>query len=191
MVRGRGGRGRGRGGGQSAHTAIRALERRITGHRTVPAMNPPAFVQRPWNSWTFERLETTTEAFQGFNITVNDVITQIRGKCAIAAEGNQILIKVRSAQIWCTASSLIYPDVDAAFYELAGETDSIEQNERSAKRDKGTLNAPARVGYVFPTADQKDILGSSRGGLIICNAVATQANSNLTFRVQVLWQSST
>lgn len=180
------------GNGQTrAMQAVRNLERRMTGHKTVPANNPPAYVQRPWNSWTFERLDTTTQDLQGINITVQDVIDNIRAKCAIAASGNQILIKVMSAQIWCTASSLVYPDLDAAFYELAGESTSTEQNERSTQRDKGTLNMPAKCGYVYPTSDRKDILGTARGGLIICNGIATNSGSNLTLRVQVLWQSST
>lgn len=162
----------------------------MTGHKMVPANNPPAFVQRPWNNWTFERLETTTTDLQGINITVGDIIDQIRAKNAIAETGNQILIKVQAAQIWCTASGLIYPDLDAAFYELAGESTSTDQNERSTQRDKGTLNMPAKVGYVYPSTDRKDILGANQRGLIVCNGIATEATSNLTFRVQVLWQSS-
>lgn len=173
-----------------AMQAVRALERRMNGHKTVPANNPPAFVQRPWNSWTFERLETTTGELQGVNITVGDVIQQIRNKCAIAADGNQILIKVQSAQIWCTASGLIYPDLDAAFFELAGESTSIDQNERSAQRDKGTLNMPAKVGYVYPSSDRKEILNGNDSALIICNGIASETGSNLTFRIQVLYISS-
>lgn len=185
------GRGRGRVTNQSrAMQAVRNLERRMTGHRTVPANNPPAFVERPWNSWTFERLETTTTQLQGISITVNDIITQIRSKCAIAAENNQILIKIQSAQIWCTASTLIVPDISVTFYELSGETISTEQNQRSTQRDKGTLNMPAKCGYVFPTTDRKDILGTARAGLLVCNAIGTDVGSNITFRVQVLWQSS-
>lgn len=190
MTRSQRGRGRRPMGQPAALTAVRNLERKITGHKTVPANNPPAFVQRPWNSWTFERAEVTTETFQGFNITVGDIIDQIRGKCAIAAEGNQILIKVQASQIWCTASNLTYPDLDAAFFELAGESASIDQKERSTQRDKGTLNMPSKVGYVYPTADRKDILGINQRGLIVCNGIATAIGSNLTFRVQVLWQSS-
>lgn len=185
------GRGRGRATNQSrAMQAVRNLERRMTGHRTVPANNPPAFVERPWNSWTFERLDGTTGDLQGINITVGDIISQIRSKCAIAEGNTQILVKIQSSQVWCTASTLIVPDMSVTFYELAGETSSTEQNVRSAQRDKGTLNMPAKCGYVYPASDRKDILGSSRAGLLICNAVATATGSNLTFRVQVLWQSS-
>jgi len=185
------GRGRGRVANQNrAMQAVRNLERRITGHRTVPANNPPPFVERPWNSWTFERMDNTTGVLQGFNITVGDIINQIRGKCAIAEEGNQILIKIQSCQVWCTASNLIVPDISVTFYEIAGETLSIDQNARSSQRDKGTLNMPAKCGYVYPSSDRKDILNGARANLLVVNAVATELGSNITFRVQVLWQSS-
>lgn len=181
-------------GPQHVTTAIRQLERRLTGHKTVPANNPPAYVQRPWNSWTFERTEITTADLQGYSITVGDIINQIRAKCNIAADNqgvaNQILIKVQSSQIWCTASGLILPDVDAAFYELSGEKVATAQNERSSQRDKGTLNMPAKVGYMYPNADRKDIFGPAEAALLVCNAIATESGSNLIFRVQVLWQSS-
>jgi hypothetical protein len=168
---------------------FKELERRLTGHKTVPAPNPPAFVQLPWNSWTFERLDTTTADLQGASITVSDVITQIRGKLLLT-EGSDIRIKVQSAQIWCTASGLIYPDLEATFYELVGETTASNQYPRSTQRDKGTLNMPARTGYTYPSADKREVLGSPQGALIISTGVASELGSNITFRVQVLWQTS-
>merc|ERR1711998_110199 len=122
---------------------FRMLERRLTGHKTVPATNPPAFVQLPWNSWTFERTDNTTSDLQGFNITVGDVLTQIRSRLQISDTAD-LRIKVQSSQIWCTASGLIFPDLEATFYELTGETTSTLQYPRSVQRDKGTLNMPAR-----------------------------------------------
>lgn len=187
------GRGRARGRANNATMAVnqrfRELERRLTGHKTVPALNPPAFVQLPWNSWTFERLDNTTSDLQGFNITVADVITQIRARLLLA-DGADIRIKVQSAQIWCTASNLVYPDLEATFYELVGETTSTTQYPRSTQRDKGTLNMPARCGYTYPSADKREVLGSPQGSLIISNGIATESGSNITFRVQVLWQAS-
>lgn len=181
-------------GRQNVTTAIRQLERRLTGHKTVPANNPPAFVQKPWNSWTFERTEITSADLQGYSITVGDIIDQIRARCNIAAVNNgvanQILIKIQSSQIWCTASGLILPDMDASFYELAGEKLPTTQNVRSAQRDKGTLNMPAKVGYMYPSNDKKDIFGPAESQLLICDAIGTETGSNLIFRVQVLWQSS-
>lgn len=163
----------------------------MTGHKTVPANNPTAFVQRPWNSWTYEKFETTTGDLQTVSITVNDITNNIRGRCAISAEGNKLQLKILSSQIWCTASSLTYPDLEAAFFEVQGDT-PLTQQIRSLQRDKGTLNMPAKAGYVFPTVDQRDIvgdLGNILNSLKICEGTATESGSNLTFRVQVLWQS--
>lgn len=186
------GRGRGRVNNRTrAVQAVRNLERRITGHKTVPANNPPAFVQRPWNSWTFEKLETTTSNLQTVTITVNDIVNNIRSRGAIGVTGNQIQLKVLSSQIWCTASSLTYPDLEAAFFELQGEVPTT-QNVRSLQRDKGTLNMPAKAGFMFPSADRRDIvgdLGPSINTLRVCSGTATNTGSNLTFRVQVLWQT--
>jgi len=168
---------------------FRNLERRLTGHKTVPATNPPAFVQLPWNSWTFERTDSTTSDLQGINITVGDVLTQIRSRLQLA-DSADIRIKVQSSQIWCTAAGLVYPDLEATFYELLGETTANQQNPRSTQRDKGTLNMPARCGYMYPSADKREIVGSPQSGLIISNGVATSTGSELTFRIQVLWQSS-
>lgn len=185
----RGARNPNTGRNSAVHQQIKALERRLTGHKTVPAANPPSFVQVPWNSWTFEREEQTTTDLQGFNITVADVINQIKGRLGFS-DGADVRIKVQSGQIWCTASTLIYPDIEGAFYELAGEVSSLRQSVRSTQRDKGTLNMPARVGYAYPSADRREILGSDDAGLIIANGVASQAESRVTFRLQVLWNSN-
>jgi len=188
-------RGRGRAGGRANNATLavnqrfRQLERRLTGHKTVPATNPTAFVQLPWNSWTFERLETTTANLQGINITVSDILAQIRSRVLLDANAD-IRIKVQSAQIWCTASTLVYPDLEATFYELVGESTSTNQYPRSTQRDKGTLNMPARCGYNYPSADKREVLGAPESGLIVSTGVATDTGSNLTFRVHVLWQSS-
>lgn len=190
MVRGRG---RGRGPAfnvdRTVNQRFRQLERRLTGHKTTPSTNPSAFVQLPWNSWTFERLETTNADLQGVNITVGGILTQIRSRLLLQ-DGADIRIKVQSAQIWCTASNLIYPDLESTFYELVGESTASNQYPRSTQRDKGTLNMPARCGYTYPSADKREVLGSPESGLIVSTGVATSSGSNLTFRVQVLWQAS-
>lgn len=179
-------------GGVAAQTVdqrFRQLERRLTGHKTVPATNPPAFVQVPWNTWTFERTDTTTQNLQGFNITVQDILTQLKNRL-LFSDGADLRIKVQSAQIWCTAAGLIFPDLEATFYELSGESTSVNQYPRSVQRDKGTLNMPARCGYMYPSADKREIVGTPEAGLIVSTGVATASGSEITFRVQVLWQAN-
>lgn len=184
---GRGGR-RPRAEQPRAMRAIKQLSNSISGHKVTPSMNPTAFVQRPWNSWTFERAVTTEAELATTSITAADIVTQLRGFNGIAAEAD-VLIKVQSSSVWCTASSLIYPDLEVAFYEISGESSTSLQQERSLQRDKGTLNVPARCGYQFPLADRKEILGSNQGALDILTARVTDIGSKLTMRVHVLWQS--
>lgn len=168
---------------------LRQFERRLTGHKTVPATNPPAFVQLPWNSWTFERTDNTTAALQGFNITVSDILGQIRSRINIDQNAD-LRVKIQSSQVWCTASGLVLPDLEATFYDIAGETTATTQQPRSVQRDIGTLNMPARCGYNYPSVDKKEIVDSTQGNLIVTNGIATAQGSNITFRVQVLWQCS-
>merc|ERR1712006_23258 len=107
------------------------------------------------------------------------------GRSRVLLDANaDIRIKVQSAQIWCTASTLVYPDLEATFYELVGESTSTNQYPRS------TQNMPARCGYNYPSADKREVLGAPESGLIVSTGVATDTGSNLTFRVHVLWQSS-
>lgn len=171
---------------------MRNMERRMTGHKTVPANNPPAFVQLPWNSFTFERTNQTTDAASSSTVTVIDVLTQIVNKVGLSTSPDaQVRIKVRSAQVWCTvAGTLVHPDMEVQFYELSGENTSAVQQPRSTQRDLGTLNLPAKVGYVFPLADAKEILAAPDAALRIVTATVAETGSELTTRIQVLWQSS-
>jgi hypothetical protein len=131
----------------------------------------------------------TSTAAEALVIRVSDVISQIRSKCAIAESGNQILIKVQSAMCWVTAAGLIYPDLQAVFYELSSASTS-SQSIRSQQRDKGTLNLPARAGYVFPMSDSKEILAGDDGNTTIVSGIADTPGSIITARVSILWQSS-
>jgi len=166
---------------------VRRLESRMDGHKFVPSDEPTGFVERPWNTWTYEVTVSTTQGATTFAVSAGNIQSQIRTKCQIAEDGNNLLIKVRTASAWVTAAGLIYPDLQAVFYELdPNGTQSI----RSQQRDKGTLNRPAKAGYVFPAADAKEILGSSESGVSIMTATADTPGSIITVRCQVLWQSS-
>lgn len=190
VARGRGGRTQTGSSAAHATAMVRRLEHRVNGYRVVPAPHPTTFVERPWNSWTFEKSAQTTEGALSLVTRINDVITQIRSKCAIAESGNNILLKVLSASGWVTAAGLIYPDLQAVFYELSSASTS-GQAIRSQQRDKGTLNMPAKAGYVYPMSDQKEILSNDDANTDIFTCIAGAADSIVTARVHVLWQSST
>lgn len=169
------------------------LERRLTGHKTVPQDNPPAYVALPWNSFTYEKTQEAGQALATQSTTVQEVISQIAARCGLADTPPRVAdvrIKVLSAQVWGTiGSTLAVPEISVEFYEIAGETPTT-QRPRSSQRDIGTLNKPAKVGYVYPVADQREIVADDAVALKIADAIAVYEGMNLTTRVQVLWQSS-
>lgn len=168
--------------------ALRQFEMRMTGHRTVPAPNPPAFVQLPWNSWTYQRTDRTQSQLERVLVTVGDITGQIKAQLGIdnPQENKGIRIKVQGAQVWCTASTLVLPRINCTFYEL----ESGSNQPRSNQVDVGTLQNPAKCGYKFPNSDSKNVLitpfDSEQN---VCDAIAESQDSDVTLRVQVLWQT--
>lgn len=163
----------------------------MMGHKINPAIDPPAFVDRPWNDWTFSRSDVTLAAQQVDQVTVGDIINQIRARCNIAAVGdtasdNYIQLRIKRAQVWCTvADTLLQPDLDVNFYELSGDNKVV----RKQIRDLGTLNRPAKVGYQYPVTDSQDVLDNDNASNIILQSVAVSTGSVITSRVSLLWRS--
>lgn len=172
---------------------LKSVERRLTnrmmGHSFTPSMEPTAFVQKPWNSWTFERTDTTTAQLEAVLVTVGNIITQIQGRNGLSTD-NKIVLKIQDAVIWCTAAGLIQPDIECTFYELNEKT-VLPQQPRSIQRDLGTLNRPAKCGYRFPLADSKEIIFEDEAALLVTSAVAVAEGSLVTTRLHVLWQFQT
>ena len=192
------GRGRGRGSNrastnpemQTLRRRLANMESRVQGRKVNPAPNPPCFVEVPWNDWTFERLETTTEDLQNIDISVAGITQQIRGRLGIESTAT-IWLKVQSAYVWATSAGpdFVTPDVEVSFYEVQGEPSA--QHARSVQRDKGTLNMPARCGFIYPINDSREILGNtSERALNILRATASASGTNVTLRVHVLYQSN-
>jgi hypothetical protein len=151
------------------------------------------YVQRPWNSWTFQRTDFTTADFEGVTITVKDIQDQIRGRCNINTVGstgnaNQISLRVTSAHVWVTASSLILPDMETTFFEL--NPNDTNQSIRYTQRDVGTLNMPAKCGYSYPLNDSKEVLASNDEALNVVLTTPNATGSQVTHRIHVLWRSS-
>jgi len=172
---------------------LNSLRREMTGHAIVPASNPPQYIQRPWNNWTFQRTDFTTADFEVVAITVGDIIDQIRARCNINTQGssgtgNQISIRISVAQAWVTASSLIQPDMETLFFEL--NPNDVNAQVRYTQRDVGTLNMPAKCGYHFPYMDSKEVLASNDRNVKVMNVTAAANGSKVTTRVQCVWRSS-
>jgi hypothetical protein len=187
----RGGRANARRRGRpSAAVQIRRLRNDMQGHHVTPSLDPHSFVQLPWNNWTFERTYEANANPATQDITVIDIIDQLVARVGLTSATN-CRIKIASCRAWVTAKGLVYPDLAAEFYEIAGQqSETINRFPRYIGRDKGTLNRPARVGYNFPTVDRKEILGSDQGTLLLAKITDNSGvGSTITIRFQILWQS--
>lgn len=193
---GRGGRGRRNGGRGNAAGRMRQelnhLKTALQGAKSLPSPVPRTFIQYPWNSWTFEAITATTGASQLVRTIVQNVFDDIAVKLQLGSTvgGPQeyLKIKVQSAQVWATASGLIYPNLRADFYEINQGTGGINAASiRSTQVDKGTLNVPARAGYVFPVSDSKDVLNEGDKTLRIVDATPLDSGTVVTTRIHVLW----
>lgn len=172
---------------------ITTLEHKLNGRKTVPQDNPPAYVALPWNSFTYEKTQEAAQAEVVQSTTVQDILAQIVTRCGLADTPPRVAdvrIKVLSCQTWGTVGgTLLVPEILAEFFELSGETITT-QRPRSSQRDIGTLNKPAKAGYVYPIQDQREIVADDNVALRVADVTAVYQGMNLTTRVQVLWQSS-
>jgi len=159
------------------------------GTRTVPSPVPKPFVQYPWNPWTYEGNFVTEAADQIFKIRVQEIFDDIKVKLNLSSI-DFLKLKIQSSQVWCTASGLVYPSLRADFYEInsGGDTAQNAASIRSTQADRGTLNMPAKAGYKYPVSDSKDVLNADDNLLNVVAGSASDVGSNLTFRVQMLWQ---
>jgi len=165
---------------------LASQENRMMGTRTRPPQIPRTFIQYPWNSWTYESVFTTTSQIDKFSVTIQELMSDLTGKLGLDSTTG-LRLKIQSSQVWCTASSLVYPSLSADFYEINGNTANAA-SVRSTQVDKGTLNVPARAGYLFPVSDTKDVLNDGDTSLNVVAAKADVTGSVLTFRVHFLWQ---
>lgn len=192
-MNGRGGRGRARGAGGVGRLRqeLTSLKHSVNGTKTTPPADPKGYVAIPWNSYTYERMVVTTAANQSVTIELTDVLAQLVLRIGLSS-ATRIAAKIRSAQCWatCGGSSFVVPDLTAAFHELANP--QVGNTIRSLQRDKGTLQNPARAGYVYPTSDSKELLDEPGSGTVdIVTATGGDIGTYLTIRIQILWKANT
>merc|ERR1712096_480557 len=173
-----------------ARALVRASQHRDAGKKLVPALRPPQIVRLPWNSYTFSATYST-DTTTTINITVGSIRQQIVSRMGLTGAPGRISLKVNSCYAWNTAvgGSFAQPSMEGLFWEL--NTDSGgSYSVRSEQYDHGTLNVPARVGYLYPLTDRKEVHTSSNDTHVIAKLVVpttTGGNGNVTVRVNVLW----
>lgn len=173
-------------------TKLNQLHRQVHGAKLVPQIDPPAFVQRPWNSYTFERTSNTTAAYQDDILNADDIMNQLRNRMGLES-GAGVRIKVERVQVWATSTGPTFslPDIEVDFYELLSNP-AAKPAVRSVQRDIGTLQAPAKVGYEYPVADAKEVITEDEAKTrLICRVVAAEIGTKNTIRAHVLWKSIT
>jgi len=172
---------------------IRASQKRDAGKKLVPALRPPQIVRLPWNSYTFSATYDTTSATT-ITITVGSIRQQIISRMGFTGAPGKISLKVNSAYGWNTAvgGSFAQPSLEGLFWELATDSGG-SYSVRSEQYDHGTLNVPARVGYLFPLTDRKEVHTVTNDAHVIVRFVVpttSGGNGNITVRVHVLWNSA-
>lgn len=175
--------GKGTSAGEKALRMVRASEKANKGYKMTPSDLPKTFIEAPWNSWTFESTSLSTAT--ATEITVNTIITQLATKLSLTSI-ERVRIKIHAAQIWVLpGSTLIFPNLEATFYELS----QGDQQIRSLQRDIGNWSKAAKAGYVYPTVDKSEIYNLTDKDRKVCMGLALTAGSQITLRVQVLWRS--
>merc|ERR1711981_851084 len=108
------------------------------GAKMVPSPVPRAFVQIPWNSWTYEFSEDVPAASANtpLTVTVTKILQNLTDEIGLDSTAS-IRVKIQSAQVWVTASGLQYPSLTADFYEI----NSIGQRD-AEHAGKGGVRLP-------------------------------------------------
>lgn len=186
---GRRGRGRGR-NATSTRNIVRAAQKRDAGKKLVPAMRPPQIVRLPWNAYCYSATYSTASSTQ-ITVSIGSIRGQIIARMGLTGAPGQISIKVNTAYAWnvATGGSFAQPSLEGLFWELCTDSGG-SYSVRSEQYDHGTLNVPARVGYLYPLSDRKEIHTSDNDSHVVAKFVvpsSTGGNGVITVRVNVLW----
>lgn len=172
---------------------VRRAQKQDHGHKTIPAMRPPQFVRLPWNSYTFSATYATASAANTIRITIGNIRAQIISRMGLASAPGVISMKVRAAQAWNTSvgPAFAQPSLESLFYELSTDSGG-SYSVRSEQYDHGTLNIPARGGYLYPLTDRKEVHTAANDAHVVAifTTPSGGANGNVTVRVSLLWNVS-
>jgi len=190
------GRGRGRGKGNSAiqrtvNQAIRRNERHDRGQLITPSPFPPNFTVFPWNSYTYSVtynvVSATTES-----ITTTEIKTRLRATMGLESDAI-ITMKIERCRVWnistgssTTGPNFVMPNITVRYFELSGGT-SQPRSLRHEVRDHGTLDMPAKSGYVWPLRDRSEVLSNSEN--ITIASIDGYAGTKCVVMVNLLWRS--
>lgn len=177
------------GNASAARRMIRGAQSRDAGKKLVPSLRPPQIVRLPWNSFTFSATYSTTSTNE-ITVSVGSIRGQINTIMGLVGAPGTISVKVNSAYGWNTAAgSLAQPSLQGLFWELRTDSGG-SYSVRSEQYDHGTLNVPARVGYLWPLSDRKELHTSANDSHVVAKFTVPSGdlpNGNVTVRINVLW----
>jgi len=186
MQRNGGNRGRGRAPPpQRAQARITNLNHQLRGTKFTPPPQPRAYTAIPWNSLTLEFSQAVVSAeTKELEINVTDVRTAIQ-----EVVGSSPKFKAVRYECWGTANGLSYPTLKAEFFDIVDQ-DPINPEARSQQSDRGTLNMPAKIGFLPPMTDQKGVLSGTDDAVKLLKVSSGEIESGmiLLLRVHVLWK---
>merc|ERR1712096_349778 len=178
---------------QSARQMVRAATKQDHGHKIVPSVRPPQFVRLPWNSYIFSATYATAPDSNIIRITVGTIRAQIISRMGLTGTPGVISMKVQTAQAWNTSigPSFAQPSLESLFFELSTDSGG-SYSVRSEQYDHGTLNIPARGGYLYPLTDRKEVHTSTNDSHVVATFTVPSGalpNGNVTVRAHILWKS--
>lgn len=186
-MQGKGNRGRARASAPQRNVQARVtnLNHQLRGTKFTPAPYPRSFTAVPWNSLTIEiEQPVVDEGSAELEVTVSRIRTEIQAKV-----GSIPKFKCTRVESWCTADGLSYPTLKAEFFDLVDQ-DPINPEARSQQSDRGTLNMPAKIGFLYPMTDQKRVLSGPDTDIKLFKVGTGGATDGMVLlvRVHVLWK---
>jgi len=185
----RGRRGRRRGGRRVA-----TAQHYFTGsvQRNLP-IEPPQFNTTPMYPLTIELREPYQSTPTAYNLTPSIIAAQVRGQ--FGTTGGNLVFKVKSCQIYGIAdASSVAPAVNADFTNLTPQLDDnatptapigVYYGIAAKLKDVGTLNRPAKIGFVWSQQDQNRIISENSTFEIVNWAFAGIATG--IFRLHIMF----
>lgn len=188
MNRGRRG-GRARGVVQrTVNNAIRREARHDAGQGFTPSLLPPDFVRVPWNSFTFSSTVSGSDAFSA--VTVKTIRDTIIGICGISNTAI-VQLKIERARVWNISrggtGGFSMPNLYTRFYELTTST-SNQSAFRTFRNDHGTLDLPAKAGYLWPLRDRTEVLSSNEDHDVM--SFKAPSGTSVVVMINCLWRST-
>lgn len=170
----------------AAERKIAQLETDVKGRAYKPGPDPPSYPTRAWVPITVELQHVCTGDSTGTNIAVSAVIAEIKARYAVTG---QVACRIHKAAVWAISAgpSFPKPGLEADFYEIDNQTSSAIARRRT--RDIGTIQMPARAGFIYPMVDQREIATATEENKLIVAATGNLKDTILVFQIKATFYS--